>query len=44
MELGEHLGAFFPQPFIENRGVMVFCALARQKNKFFTDMHGLLNP
>jgi hypothetical protein len=43
MELGEHLDAF-SQPVIENRGGDGFLGAGLAKNKFCTDMLGLLSP
>jgi hypothetical protein len=43
MELEEHLDAFFT-PVIENRGSDGFLGAGLAKNKFCTDMLGLLRP
>ena len=40
----EHFGAFFLQPVIENRGGDGFLGAGLAKNKFCTDMLGLLSP
>jgi hypothetical protein len=44
MELGEHFDSFFTQPIIKNGGSDGFVAAGLAKNKFFTDMIGLLRP
>ncbi len=44
MALGEHLNAFFPLPIIENSGGDGSMAGDLAKNKFFTDMLGILSP
>jgi hypothetical protein len=43
MELGEHLYTFFHSQLLEKEAAMDFWALAWQKNKFCTDMLGLLS-
>ncbi len=43
MELGEHLYTFFQRQLLEKEVAMAFWALALQKNKFCTDMVGLLS-
>jgi hypothetical protein len=44
MELGEHLYAFFHSQLLEKQSAMAFWAAVLAKNKFFTDMLGLLSP
>ncbi len=44
MELGEHFDSFFTQPVIENRGGNGFLGAGLAKNKFCTDLVGLLSP
>ncbi len=44
MELGEHFNSFFTQPVIVNRGGDGFLGAGLAKNKFCTDMVGLLSP
>jgi hypothetical protein len=44
MELGEHLDAFFHSQLLKIEAAMAFLVLACQKNKFSTDMLGLLSP
>jgi hypothetical protein len=43
IELGEHLYAFFSQPVIGKRGGDGFLCAGLAKNKFCTDMLGLLS-
>jgi hypothetical protein len=44
MELGEHLDAFFHSQLLKIEAAIAFWVLAWQKNKFCTDMLGLLSP
>jgi hypothetical protein len=44
MALGEHLNAFFPCQLLKIAVAMAAWPAAWQKNKFFTDMLGLLSP
>jgi hypothetical protein len=43
MELGENLYTFFHSQLLEKEAAMAFWTLALQKNKFCTDMLGLLS-
>ncbi len=44
MELGEHLYAFFNSQLLKKEAAMAFLGAGLAKNKFCTDMLGLLIP